>query len=243
MRPKDKKIAVLISGAPHHYDKAHEILRMTLGLTLRNREVYLFLLSGAVGDIEYFDGLSGHESHFTGHLEAFLDLGCPVIVEKEVPQHLVGLPGYPKIQTWSLEEIALFVSRCQVVVIHQVRNSSYHWLGPVTGLGLLDHDLTSRHKDQRGFPIRPEDPSHRILHLSIRDQGVLFREVILGQARRNTVTVVLSQDGSSARGDVRGDVFEAISNDRGGDPGKRRRRIDYENLLDLIFQHETVICW
>lgn len=238
MKPTEKKVAVVISGSPRQEDEAHEIVRMAIGLTLRNPEVYLFLLGGAMRGLEYVEGPSGLESPFRGHLSAFLDLGCPVIVEKEALTPPADLPSDAKIQAWSREEIVLFVSRCQAVVIHQVRGPCRHGLGPITELTPFDPVLPSCHEERRGSPICSGDPFPRILHLSVRDQGELFREVIDGQARRNRVTLVLSQDGSSA-GVVAGDVLEAVFNDRGG----RHRRIGYEELLDLIFQHETVICW
>lgn len=238
-----KKIAVLINASPRQEDGTYETMRMTVGLTLRNPDVYLFLLSGAMEGLQHMDAPAGHESPFLAHLSAFLDLGCPVIVERGALPGAEGLAVKARAQMWSREEIILFVSQCQTVIIQQDRSSCSPGLDPSTEMRSFYLDLSSWHEDRKGFPISLGDPLPRILHLSTRDQGELFREVIHSQTRRHQVTVVLSENGSSARSDVAGHMFEVTFEDRGDDTGHPHRRIGYGELLDLIFQHETVICW
>ncbi len=242
MKPNSKKVAVLIAGSPHLDHMAHETVRMTVGLTLRNPDVYLFLLGRATEGLQWPEDRTGHEPPFGGHLSALLDLGCPVILEKEALQRNGDLPRDAQIQIWSREEIILFLSRCQAVVIYQGRSPCRHGPGPVVDIGPFHPALCLCHQDGRTAPVCPGDLFPRILHLSAHAQGDLFREVIDGQKSTSRVTVVLSQNGSSALGNAAGNVFEAISNDTGEEPGCRHP-IGYGDLLDLIFQHDTVICW
>lgn len=234
---------MLIDASPCQEDGTHETVRMTVGLTLRNPDVYLFLLSGAMEGLQQMNAPADHESAFRVHLSAFLDLGCPVIVEREALPGAEELAIKARAQIWSREEIILFVSQCQTVIVQQGRSSWRRGPDPFIDIRPFYPDLSSWHEDRSGLSISPGDPPPRILHLLIHDQGELFREVIHSQRRRHQVTVVLSQNGSPARGDVAEGMFEVISEDRGDDTGHAHRRIDYGELLDLIFQHETVICW
>lgn len=117
MGTKQKKIAVLISGSAALNGKATEAMRMAVGLTLRNPGVRLFLLDEGTKFLETKDLSSGLQAAFVEHLNAFLDLGCPVVVEEKnggSPKHLLENSG---MEARSREDIIRFLTDSDVVIL------------------------------------------------------------------------------------------------------------------------------
>ncbi|MEJ5375918.1 MAG: hypothetical protein WHX93_05020 [bacterium] len=84
MKNKQKKIAVLLAGSSPANGKVTEAMRMAVGLTLRNPGVQLFLMHKGIKLLETREPCSDQQASFMEHLNAYLDLGCPVVVEQGV---------------------------------------------------------------------------------------------------------------------------------------------------------------
>lgn len=117
MQTKQKKIAVLISGSAAQNGKAAEAMRMAVGLTLRNPGVRLFFVDGGVRLLETKEMCPGPQAAFTEHLNAYLDLGCPVVVEElngGRSKHLLEGSG---MEARSREDVIRFLTDSDVVIL------------------------------------------------------------------------------------------------------------------------------
>lgn len=113
----NKKISVLIQKSPYHDLKAVEVMRMSVGLTLRDIEVYLFFLDAGL-DALIEDSLErAEEAGFRKHLEMFIELGQTLVVETESIEASGNLPMAFDPMIWNRDAIISFVAQSDGVVI------------------------------------------------------------------------------------------------------------------------------
>jgi hypothetical protein len=113
----NKKISVLIQKSPYQDLKAVEAMRMSVGLTLRNIEVYLFFLEDGL-DALIEDSLErAEEAGFRKHLEVFIELGQTLVVETESIEASGNLSMAFDPMIWNRDAIISFVAQSDGVVI------------------------------------------------------------------------------------------------------------------------------
>ncbi len=117
MKAKQKKIAVLMGGAASTNGKATEAMRMTVGLTLRNPGVHLLLTDGGTKLMEGKDLQPGPGRTFLEHLYAYLDLGCPLMVEHTNGAAQKALLEGSGMEAWSRQEMIRFITDSDVVIL------------------------------------------------------------------------------------------------------------------------------
>jgi predicted peroxiredoxin len=238
-----KTVAVVIACSPWEDYRASEAMRMALGLTLRNPEVHLFLLERGVTDLErrQAEGVSGAD--FVRHLMSFLELGCPVIAEEEALNTVAGFALDDRIRIWRRDAIVRFVSRCQAVVLlrHRISDGDR----AESSKGKRDPDAVAAGDEENGgCQIHGEDGFPRILDLLLRTPSDPFRIVLRGGAKdSSSATVVLNRGGPALEAQLHGFLLHSGGEDPALRPVDAHRRFGHGELLDLIFEHDTVFCW
>lgn len=117
MKARHKKIAVVMGGSASMNGKAAEAMRMTVGLTLRNPGVHLLLINGATKLLEGKDLQPDPGAAFSEHLNAYLDLGCPVAVEHTNGAAQKALLEGSGMEAWSRQELIQFITDSEVVIL------------------------------------------------------------------------------------------------------------------------------
>lgn len=117
MKARHKKIAVLMGGSAATNGKATEAMRMTVGLTLRNPGVHLLLIDGGTKLLEARDLQSEPRAAFSEHLNAYLDLGCPVAVEHTNSTAQKALLEGSGMEALSRKEVIRFITDADVVIL------------------------------------------------------------------------------------------------------------------------------
>lgn len=113
----NKKISVLIQKSPYQDLKAVEAMRMSVGLTLRDIEVYLFFLEDGLDALieDYLE--RAEEEGFRKHLEMFIELGQTLVVETESIEASGNLSMAFDPMIWNRDTIISFVAQSDGVVI------------------------------------------------------------------------------------------------------------------------------
>lgn len=113
----NKKISVLIQKSPYQDLKAVEAMRMSVGLTLRDIEVYLFFLEDGLDALieNYLE--RAEEEGFRKHLEMFIELGQTLVVETESIEASGNLAIAFDPMIWNRDTIISFVAQSDGVVI------------------------------------------------------------------------------------------------------------------------------
>lgn len=113
----NKKISVLIQKSPYQDLMAVEAMRMSVGFTLRDIEVYLFFLEDGL-DALIEDSLErAEEAGFRRHLEMFIELGQTLVVEAESIEASGNLSMAFDPMIWNRDAIISFVTQSDGVVI------------------------------------------------------------------------------------------------------------------------------
>ncbi len=111
-----KRISVVINCHPSKGVKAVEAARMAVGLTLRNPQVHLFLVaSGRKWLLE--ERQKKVHLEFRKHLDALLEMGCPVVVEKgkgPLEEKTLLKQG---VELWELPAIVKFINDSHVAIL------------------------------------------------------------------------------------------------------------------------------
>jgi hypothetical protein len=112
-----KRIGVLVGESPIRSTRAKEAIRLSVGLTLRNPDVHLFLVGEGLDGLQGGGEEQGQGPEFRKHLDAYLDMGCHLVLEGGAAASQRGLPGDLGAETWSREEIYGFLTQCDEAVI------------------------------------------------------------------------------------------------------------------------------
>ena len=114
----EKKIGLIIRKSPYTSLEAVEAMRMGVGLTIRNIEVYVFLLEDGLKAL----GKNGSEKKsdemmFKKHLETLNELGQTIVAEGRPEK--IDEEFYRKLNPdiWSRDRIFNFITRCDGVVV------------------------------------------------------------------------------------------------------------------------------
>jgi predicted peroxiredoxin len=111
-----KRISVVIGSHPSKGKKAVEAARMAVGLTLRNPQVHLFLVgSGTKWLLEEAEEKAHLE--FRKHLDALLEMGCPVVVERGKGASEETILWKEGVESWELPDIVKFVADSHVALL------------------------------------------------------------------------------------------------------------------------------
>jgi hypothetical protein len=113
---KGKMVSVIITASPFDNPKATEAMRMGVGLTLRIPLVHLILLGDGLDVLQCHNAEKGHDADIIKHLTSFIELGLPVIVEKESMESRQGLLADWDLQIWSRDRITELITQCDGVV-------------------------------------------------------------------------------------------------------------------------------
>lgn len=225
MRQKHKKIAVLMSGSACANGKAAEAMRMSVGLTLRNPGVRLFLLDGGAKVLDVREPYPEQQALFMEHLNAYLDLGCPLMLEEingGRPRHFLEGSG---MEARSRKEILRDMTDSDLVI-------------------LLDGAQPRQEPSEEiPEPLPTGDDSVGILHLVRKAPGILFYQALRAQRSARRLTIVLMPGVELRGGLVPGQILQLVTRKRQRAGSALPLRINYSELLDLIFHHERVFCW
>lgn len=225
MKTRQKKIVVLMDGSAFANGKAAEAMRMAVGLTLRNPGVHLFLMDGGARVLGAREPYREQQALFMEHLNAFLDLGCPLVLEETQG-------GRPK----NLLEGSGMESRSKKEVIRDITDSD---------LVILLQGAKPKQEDPERTPeVSPagEDPLS-ILHIVRKTPGGLFYQVVRSQGRALRLTVVLFPGADLGVSDLPARILELAARKKQGRGSGLRPKISYSELLDLVLQHQKVFCW
>ncbi len=113
---KGKKIGVVIRNSPDADLRAVEAMRMGVGLTLRDIEVYLFFLEDGLKALREKPVKRGDEPVYQKHLETLVELKQNLVVENESMEECECLCKTWNPMIWSRDAIFQFLTRCDGVV-------------------------------------------------------------------------------------------------------------------------------
>ena len=111
-----KRIGVVIRNSPDVDLKVVEAMRMGVGLTLRDIEVYLFFLGDGLGALRERSANSTEQPVYLKHLETLVELGQNLVVENESMGAGERLCGTWDPMMWSRDAIFRFLTRCDGVI-------------------------------------------------------------------------------------------------------------------------------
>ena len=114
----EKKIGLIIRKSPYTSLEAVEAMRMGVGLTIRNIEVYVFLLEDGLKALEKIGAeKKSAEFIFKKHLETLNELGQTLVAESRPEK--IDEEFYRKLNPdiWSRDRIFNFIARCDGVVV------------------------------------------------------------------------------------------------------------------------------
>lgn len=225
MRIRDKKIAVLMDGSAFARGKAAEAMRMAVGLTLRNPGVQLILMDGGAKILDTLELYPEAHPPLAEHLNAYLDLGCPLVLEEKSggrPRHLLEGSG---MEAKSRREIIREITDSHLVIL------------------LGDAAPVQEAPKETQEPFAGGDDSVGILHIVRKAPGGLFYQVVRSQRNARRLTIVLLPGAQIGDVDLPGQILELGSRKKGGKNTGLVPRISYPELVDLIFEHQRIFCW
>ena len=97
--------------------EANEALRMALGLTLRDDDIYVFLVDDALEIFSRSDLQNRVHGDTSRHIETLIELKQTVIMEKESIESSDDLDYPDAFEPWTRDRINRFLAECDVTIV------------------------------------------------------------------------------------------------------------------------------
>jgi sulfur relay (sulfurtransferase) DsrF/TusC family protein len=112
-----KRVGVLIRRSPLKQVEAAEALRMALGLTLRDDDIYVFLVDDALEIFLKTDLQNSVREDVYRPIETLIELKQTVIMEKESVERSEDLDYPDAFESWARDKIMRFLAECDVTIV------------------------------------------------------------------------------------------------------------------------------
>jgi sulfur relay (sulfurtransferase) DsrF/TusC family protein len=112
----DKKFGILIRNSPYQNIKVVEAMRLGVGLTIRDIQVYLFFLEDGLIALREESIDSEDEPLFIKHLKTLVELGQTLVAESESKTKSENFYKALAPELWNRGNIFSFLTQCDGVV-------------------------------------------------------------------------------------------------------------------------------
>ncbi len=113
----NKKLGIIIRNSPYDNLKVVEAMRLGVGLTLRDIQVYLFFLEDGLIALKEVSMDRDNEPVFVKHLKTLVELGQTLVAEHESIGANENLSKTLDPGLWKRDAIFMFLTQCDGAVV------------------------------------------------------------------------------------------------------------------------------
>ncbi|MEE9611472.1 MAG: DsrE family protein [Desulfatiglandales bacterium] len=112
-----KKVGVLIRRSPLREAEAAEALRMAVGLTLRDNDMYVFFVDEALETFSQRDSHDIAPGDINRHIDTLIEFDQTIVMEKESMEDLGDFNPPDSLASWTRESIVRFLGECDFAIV------------------------------------------------------------------------------------------------------------------------------